>query len=134
MQGIVHYFLHFGFIGIMAILLFHNDWKRAYLILLGTMVVDLDHLLANPIFQSDRISIGYHLLHTYPAMAIYGVMLLLPRPYNIIGVGLLFHMFTDFVDGMYMYIGNESRYLDAPAYELMKLVSRILKEIGFLRG
>ena len=66
--------------------------------MLLTMIVDLDHLLANPIYQADRCSINFHPLHSYYAIAVYMIMIFLQRPFNIIGIGLLLHMLTDFFD------------------------------------
>ena len=34
-------------------------------------VVDLDHLLAEPVYDAARCSIGFHPLHTWPAMIAY---------------------------------------------------------------
>jgi len=98
MQPFVHYFLHLGFPAIIARVCFKNDWKRVYLILLATMLVDLDHLVAHPVFQANRCSINFHPLHTYYAIAAYILLLFLRRPFNIIGIGLLFHMLTDALD------------------------------------
>ena len=64
--------------------------------MLLTMIVDLDHLAANPIYQEDRCSINFHPLHSYYAIAAYIIMTFLRRPFNIIGIGLLLHMLTDF--------------------------------------
>ena len=61
------------------------------------MMVDLDHLLAAPIFDAGRCSINFHPLHTYWAMGVY-VLLLLPKKTRIIAVGLLLHMVTDRID------------------------------------
>jgi hypothetical protein len=102
MQAFIHYFLHFGAPLIIAFVFFRKDWKKVYLILLATMLVDVDHLLANPIFMADRCSINFHPLHTYYAMGVYAVMLFLRRPFNIIGIGLLFHMLTDYIDCLMM--------------------------------
>lgn len=102
MQALIHYFLHFGAPLIIAFVFFRNDWKKVYLILLATMLVDLDHLLADPIFMADRCSINFHPLHTYYAMGIYTVMLFLKKPFNIIGLGLLFHILTDYIDCLFM--------------------------------
>lgn len=98
MPTFIHYFFHLGFPLFIALVFFGKEWKKVYLILLATMLVDLDHLLADPIFQADRCSINYHPLHTYPAMVVYVGLLLLRRPYFIIGIGLLWHMVTDGVD------------------------------------
>ncbi len=102
MQALIHYFLHFGAPLIIAFVFFRKDWKKVYLILLATMLVDLDHLLADPIFMADRCSINFHPLHTYFAMGIYVAMLLMKKPLNLIGLGLLFHMLTDYIDCLMM--------------------------------
>lgn len=65
--------------------------------MLATMLVDLDHLLATPIFDPGRCSINFHPLHSYWAMLVY-VLLLFFKKTRIIAVGLLFHMLTDFQD------------------------------------
>ncbi len=86
-QTVIHYFLHFGMPLMVAYIFFRDDYKRVYLILLATMLVDLDHLLATPIFSPNRCSINFHPLHTYYAMAAYAAMLFLPKTYKIIGLG-----------------------------------------------
>ena len=102
MRFFIHYFLHFGFPLIIAFFFFRKDWKKVYLIFLATMLVDLDHLLAIPIFQADRCSINFHPLHTYYVMVVYLALLFLKNPFNLIGLGLLFHMLTDWLDCLLM--------------------------------
>lgn len=97
LQPLVHYSLHFLVPGLLAYLFFRSQWKRAWLIMVATMLVDLDHLLADPIFDPGRCSIGFHPLHSYPAIAVYFLLLLWPKA-RIIAVGLLFHMLTDYQD------------------------------------
>ena len=97
LQPIVHYSLHFLAPGLLAYLFFRRQWQRAWLIMIATMLVDLDHLLADPVFDPGRCSIGFHPLHSYPAIAAYTLLLLWPRA-RIIAVGLLFHMLTDYQD------------------------------------
>ncbi|AMP97953.1 Membrane protein [Pedobacter cryoconitis] len=97
LQPIVHYSFHFLVPGAIAFLFFRAQWKRAWLIMICTMLVDADHLLATPIFDPGRCSIGYHPLHSYYAIACYFILLLFPKT-RIIAVGLLFHMFTDWQD------------------------------------
>ena len=46
------------------------------------MMVDLDHLLANPIYQEDRCSINFHPLHTYYAIAVYIIMIFLSKTFQ----------------------------------------------------
>ncbi|MDX1783331.1 MAG: DUF6122 family protein [Aequorivita vladivostokensis] len=97
LQTLVHYTLHLLVPGLIAYVFFRSQWKKAWLIMLATMLVDLDHLFATPIFDPGRCSINFHPLHTYWAMAGY-VVLLFFRKTRIIAVGLLFHMFTDYID------------------------------------
>jgi hypothetical protein len=97
LQPLTHYSLHFLVPGLIAWLFFRNNWKHVWLIFLATMLVDLDHLLADPIFDPERNSINFHPLHSYWAIGIYA-LLLIPSKTRIVAIGLLFHMLTDFQD------------------------------------
>lgn len=97
MQQLLHYSLHFLFPLAIAFALYRKWWKKAYVVLVLTMLVDLDHLLSSPVFVPCRCSIGFHPLHSYPAIFIYMVLLLHPR-LRIIAIGLLLHMLTDAID------------------------------------
>ncbi|OUS16503.1 hypothetical protein A9Q93_05665 [Nonlabens dokdonensis] len=123
MQTTLHYFLHLGFPFFIAYFFFKKDWKNAYLILLATMLVDIDHLLATPIFEANRCSINYHPLHSYYAMLVYAALLFFRKPFKIIGIGLLFHMLTDFIDCLMMYAQCKTCLKNAPAIELIDFVS-----------
>jgi len=94
---IVHYGLHFLAPGVIAWVFFRKNWKKAWLIMLATMLIDLDHLLANPIFDPNRCSIGFHYLHSYIAIGCYFVLFFFART-RIIAIGLLLHIATDFQD------------------------------------
>ena len=65
LQQITHYSLHLAFPGLIAWIFFREDWKKAWLIMLSTMLVDLDHLVADPIFDPTRCGIGFHPFHSY---------------------------------------------------------------------
>ncbi len=97
LQIIIHYTLHLLVPGLIAFIFFRKEWKKAWLIMLATMLIDVDHLLATPIFDPNRCSIGFHPLHTYWATAIYAVLFFFKKT-RIIAVGLLFHMLTDYLD------------------------------------
>jgi hypothetical protein len=96
-QQSIHYFLHFVFPLVFAVILYRSAWMKTYFILLLTMLVDADHLLANPIFAACRCSIGYHLLHSYPAIALY-ILLLFFKQTRVVAIGLVWHMITDHID------------------------------------
>ncbi|MEI6455592.1 MAG: DUF6122 family protein, partial [bacterium] len=102
MQTIVHYTLHLGFPLIIALIFFRDRWQWAWLILMLTMIVDLDHFAATPFFDPNRCSIGFHPLHSWIAIGIYFILLFF-RQTRIIAVGLLFHMFTDLVDCLWTF-------------------------------
>ena len=84
------------------------------MIMIATMLVDADHLLADPIYDPNRCSIGFHPLHTWPAIVIYVGLFLVPlimsrrqaggnlkdamRMSHLIGLGLLIHMILDGLD------------------------------------
>lgn len=93
----LHYGLHFGLPLAISIIWFRKNWIKTYLIMLLAFVIDLDHLLANPIFDGNRCSINYHPLHTYYAIVIYFIMLV-PKPTRVFALGLIAHIISDTVD------------------------------------
>ena len=98
---LIHYGLHFlAPLGI-AKIFYKEQWQRAYLILLGTILIDLDHLLASPIFDANRCSINFHPLHTYYALAFY-IALLSFKKTRLIGIGLCLHFLTDALDCLWL--------------------------------
>lgn len=80
---------------------YRGAFRRAFLIMLATQVVDLDHLLATPIVDPGRCSIGFHPLHSYPAIALWAVAAAVPRT-RLVGLGLLIHMALDLLDCVWM--------------------------------
>jgi hypothetical protein len=84
-----------------ALLFFRRYWLRATLVMIATMLVDLDHLLASPSFDPNRCSVGFHPLHTWPAIAGY-LLLVFPRATRLVGLGLLIHMLLDAFDCVFM--------------------------------
>jgi hypothetical protein len=92
-----HLALHLFMPGVIAWLFYREKWKFAWLLMICTMVVDLDHLLATPLYDPNRMSIGFHLLHSYGAIIIYFALFFIKR-FRIISIGLLLHMLTDWQD------------------------------------
>lgn len=93
----LHIALHFIVPALIAVLFYKKMPYKAWLIMMATMAVDLDHLLANPIYDPSRCSIGFHPLHSYIAIGIYAVLLIFPR-LRIMAIGLLVHMALDYAD------------------------------------
>jgi hypothetical protein len=96
-----HYSLHLILPGIIAYVFFKKYWKKAWLLLVLTMLIDLDHLLAIPIFDADRCSINFHPLHTYIAGTGY-ILLLFFNKTRIIAIGLILHLLTDAIDCLWI--------------------------------
>ena len=76
-------------------------WTVAWLVMASTMLIDLDHLLATPVYDPLRCSIGYHPLHGLSDIGIYAVMLFWPK-LRLIAIGLLVHMALDGLDCFWM--------------------------------
>lgn len=97
LTDIVHYGIHFGGPLIVALLFYKKIWGKALGIMLLGMLIDLDHLLATPLFDPNRCSINFHPLHTYYAIGFY-VLLLFPKKTRLIGLGLVIHIIADSVN------------------------------------
>lgn len=97
MQLVLHIFNHVLLPFIVAVVFFRTQYWKVYLVFMLTMLVDVDHLLANPIYEPGRCSINFHPLHSYWAIGCY-VLMLFPKATRYIAIGLLMHMATDAVD------------------------------------
>lgn len=104
----LHIALHFAVPLLTGFVFYRKDWSSAVFVMVTTMVVDVDHLLATPIYDPTRCSIGFHPLHTWPAILMYAVAFVLPwvwktgkprrqtfRLIHLAGLGLLIHMALD---------------------------------------
>ena len=87
---ILHFFVPF----MVAKICWRENWVRLFIIMMWTITIDLDHLLSDPIFDPNRCSLGFHTLHSWPAILIYlaGLLTSLVR---IVASGLLIHMVLD---------------------------------------
>ena len=93
----LHLALHFIVPLLIAFLFFKENWKLSFLIMISTMLIDLDHLLASPIYDANRCSIGFHPLHQHWFIGIYLLMSFFSKT-RIIAVGLIIHMALDALD------------------------------------
>ena len=82
--------------------------------MISTMIVDLDHLLADPIYDPNRCSINFHPLHSYEVIAVYSLIFMVAGVFQyresfeggkktirilfLVSLGLLIHMVLDGVD------------------------------------
>jgi hypothetical protein len=95
--SVVHLLLHAVVPAVVAVTFYRASWRSAWLVMLAGWLIDVDHLLANPIYDPGRCSIGYHPLHRWPAIVFY-LLLLGPRKTRLLGVGLIIHIVLDALD------------------------------------
>ncbi len=100
---IAHYGIHFIVPIAIAFFFFKEGKIRVLFILWAGILVDVDHLLASPIFDPNRCSINFHPLHSYWAIAVY-LGMLLPKKTRIFGIALLLHMVADSVDCYLLFV------------------------------
>jgi hypothetical protein len=93
----LHLALHFLVPAIIAVAFFKKNWKVAWLLMAATILVDIDHLLANPIYDPGRCSIGFHPLHQLWFIFAYMALCFVPIT-QLIGIGLTVHMALDAID------------------------------------
>ena len=101
MRDIIHYGIHFGLPLVVSYLFFKPYLWKAYGLMLLGLIIDLDHLLATPIFNPNRCSINFHPLHSYWAIGCYA-LLCLPKTTRLIGLGLIIHIIADISDCLWM--------------------------------
>lgn len=100
-RAVSHIALH-ALVPLAIALAFHRPrWKRAWAWMLAGWLIDVDHLLADPIYVPDRCSIGFHPLHSAPAVLLY-VLMLLPERSRLLAIGLLVHVGLDAFDCAWM--------------------------------
>ncbi len=98
---ILHYGIHFLLPILIGLLFFKKQQWVVIIILLCGILIDVDHLLANPVYDPDRCSLGYHPLHSYWIMPVY-LLLFVNRKTRIIGLALLIHILADAVDCLFL--------------------------------
>lgn len=69
--------------------------------MISALLIDLDHLLADPVYAPGRCSIGFHPLHSYLAISLYPLLLFFRRT-RLLGIGLMVHIGLDAVDCLWM--------------------------------
>ena len=94
---ITHIALHFIVPGIVVALFFRKKWLVAYLLMASTILIDIDHLLADPIYDPERCSMGFHPLHGIWPVLLYGLLCFNTKT-RLIGIGLVIHMVLDSID------------------------------------
>ena len=100
MRPFIHSALHFLVPALVAFRFYGDRWRFAFAVMLGAFIIDLDHLLADPIYDPNRCGVGLHPLHSYPALAVYLLLVLIPGAprLRLVGLGLVIHVLLDGFD------------------------------------
>lgn len=73
------------------------NYRIAFFQLFLANIIDIDHLLANPIYDAVRCSINFHPLHSWYVFPIYLVGLV-SKKYRYFFIGIIIHLIVDFFD------------------------------------
>lgn len=96
-----HLVLHFFVPGVVSRVCYKERWLQVWGLMMLTMIIDLDHLLAVPIYDPNRCGIGFHPLHSYIAIGVYVLLAAVPK-LRIFAIGLLIHIGLDIIDCAWM--------------------------------
>ena len=102
-RTIVHLILHFLVPFMVDKTVWKENWLFPFIIMVLTIAVDFDHLLADPIFDPNRCGLGFHPLHSWPSIAVYLVAIFSSR-LRIVALGLLIHMGLDGTDCLWIHL------------------------------
>ncbi len=69
--------------------------------MLAGIIIDVDHVLATPIFEPMRCSINFHPLHSYWAIGMYVLMSVYTKT-RLWGTAFLIHILADMVDCLFI--------------------------------
>lgn len=94
---LLHMILHVTVPLAVAWLAYREQFRRAFLIMLAGIAIDVDHLLVTPILNPDRCSVGFHLLHSYWLCGLYLVLALYKKT-RLLGLGLVIHILLDAIE------------------------------------
>jgi hypothetical protein len=86
---------------LLAWLFWRKRFASAWLLMLLGWIIDLDHLLADPIYAPNRCSIGFHRCTPHrPSRSMQGCAC---RRKRLFGIGLIIHIVLDAIDCWWMH-------------------------------
>ena len=96
-RPLLHIALHILVPLAVAVICYRKKWSRAWLIMLAGSLIDVDHLLADPVYDPGRCSVTTHILHRWPAQILYLLLAIVPKT-RLLGLGLVIHILLDALD------------------------------------
>jgi len=101
LRHFLHYGIHFLVPMAIAFLFFKENRLKVALFLLAGLLLDVDHILADPVFDSNRCSIGFHPLHSYFVIPFYFGLLFWKKT-RLLGLALSIHIIADATDCLFI--------------------------------
>lgn len=101
LRPIIHIALHAIVPAAIARGAYRKRWRSAFVVMFVANLIDLDHLLANPMYDANRCSVGFHPLHSPIAIVVYVALLLVPKV-RLFALGALIHVALDGIDCLCM--------------------------------
>ena len=87
-------------LGVFLLLMQRNGLNPDYAdlsLLVGSNLIDLDHLLTRPVYDTKRNSFKTHVLHRNWKMGLFvSLLMLFIRPLLFLGLGIMLHYFLDY--------------------------------------
>ena len=87
-------------LGVFLLLMQRNGLNPDYAdlsLLVGSNLIDLDHLLTRPVYDPKRNSFKTHVLHRNWKMGLFvSLLMLFIRPLLFLGLGIMLHYFLDY--------------------------------------
>ncbi|MGU9957349.1 MAG: DUF6122 family protein [Arenicellales bacterium WSBS_2016_MAG_OTU3] len=93
----IHIALHFLVPFALARLFYRKTWLLSFGLMMASMLIDIDHLLATPVYDPARCGVGFHPLHSAIPILIYLAILFYPKT-RVVGLGLCVHIVLDSID------------------------------------
>jgi hypothetical protein len=67
-------------------------------LIIGSNLIDVDHLFSQPIYHPNRNPFTAHFLHKrWMLLITFSIILIFIRPLMFLGIGLLVHVFLDYI-------------------------------------
>lgn len=93
----IHLVLHALVPALIAGVFFRKRRLFAFSLMIAGMAIDVDHLLASPVYDPNRCSVGFHPLHALPLIPVYVALAVMPKT-RLVGLGLSVHLALDALD------------------------------------
>ena len=97
----IHILLHVIVPAFIAVFFFPKIRFKTFVVLMLAMLIALTPLLAPSLSDPNRCSIGFHPLHTLPAVLVYSALIFTKKT-RLFAVGLLIHIALDVIDCLWM--------------------------------